>query len=128
MMRVLSHARKGYGPDCTRKSGQTLDEAGDGGAVCGALLAATKLGHPVFGHPVFAHPTKTRFNARCPHTTTLNLDVREQAIQSAIRDFEPGVYSSQRAAAAAWGVPRSSLRARLTGRLPHAIAHQISSD
>ncbi|OAG20172.1 hypothetical protein CC77DRAFT_1070829 [Alternaria alternata] len=52
------------------------------------------------------------------------MDAREQAIQLAIRDLESGVYTSQRAAAAAWGIPRSSLRARLAGRLPHAIAHQ----
>jgi hypothetical protein len=52
------------------------------------------------------------------------MGARELAIQSAIHDLETGVYTSQRAAARAWGVPRSTLQDRLSGHLPHAIAHQ----
>jgi hypothetical protein len=52
------------------------------------------------------------------------MDARELSIQSAIRDLESGVYTSQRAAAKAWGVPRSTLQDRLDGRQPRAIAHQ----
>jgi hypothetical protein len=52
------------------------------------------------------------------------MDARELSIQSAIRDLESGVYTSQRAAAKAWGVPRSTLQDRLSGHLPHAVAHQ----
>jgi hypothetical protein len=52
------------------------------------------------------------------------MDAREHAIKSAIRNLESGVYTSQRAAAKAWGVPRSTLQYRLAGQQPHAIAHQ----
>ncbi|KAF2626477.1 hypothetical protein BU25DRAFT_312804, partial [Macroventuria anomochaeta] len=49
---------------------------------------------------------------------------REVAIDNAIRDLNAGVFTSQRKAAKAYGVPRSSLQARLAGHQPHAIAHQ----
>jgi hypothetical protein len=52
------------------------------------------------------------------------MDAREHAIQSAIRDINSGVYTSQRAAAKAWGVPRSTLQNRIDGRLPRTIARQ----
>ena len=52
------------------------------------------------------------------------MDPHEEALRGAIRDLESGVFTSQRAAARAWDVPRSSLRRRLQGSVPHAIAHQ----
>jgi hypothetical protein len=52
------------------------------------------------------------------------MDAHELSIQSAIRDLESGVYTSQRAAAKAWGVPRSTLQHRMAGLQPRAIAHQ----
>ncbi len=52
------------------------------------------------------------------------MDSREVAIQNAIRDLNSGVYTSQRKAAEAYGIPRSSLRGRLAGQQSHAIAHQ----
>ena len=51
------------------------------------------------------------------------MDPRELAIQSAISDLNSGVFTSQRKAAQAWGVPRSTLQERLNGRQPNAIAH-----
>jgi len=48
----------------------------------------------------------------------------EVAIQNAIRDLISGVYTSQRSAAKAWGIPRSTLQDRMKGRRPHKIAHQ----
>lgn len=51
------------------------------------------------------------------------MDARELAIQSAISDLNAGVYPSQRKAAQAWGVPRSTLQERINGRQPSAIAH-----
>ncbi|KAG9188148.1 hypothetical protein G6011_02071 [Alternaria panax] len=65
-----------------------------------------------------------RFNTRYLNHLMLKMDARELAIQSAIRDLESGVYTSQRAAAKAWGVPQSTLQDRLDGRQPRAIAHQ----
>jgi hypothetical protein len=52
------------------------------------------------------------------------MDPRELAIQSAIRDLNSGVFTSQRKAAQAYGVPRSTLQERLQGRQPNVIAHQ----
>ena len=49
---------------------------------------------------------------------------REVAIQSAIRDLNTGLYSSQRAAAKAYGVPESTLRNRLKGATNSALSHQ----
>ena len=54
----------------------------------------------------------------------LKMDAREVAIQNAIQDLNSGVFTSQRKAAKAYGVPRSSLQSRLAGRQTHAIAHQ----
>lgn len=51
------------------------------------------------------------------------MDPHEAAIQSAIRDLNSGVFTSQRKAAAAYGVAESTLRGRLRGQQPHAIAH-----
>ncbi|KAJ8110241.1 hypothetical protein OPT61_g6864 [Boeremia exigua] len=51
------------------------------------------------------------------------MDPKELAIQSAIADFDSGVFKSVRAAARWWGVPRSTLQGRAAGQLPHAIAH-----
>jgi hypothetical protein len=51
------------------------------------------------------------------------MDHREQAIESAITDLRRGVFSSQRKAADAYGIPRSTLQQRLNGRKPNAIAH-----
>jgi transposase len=52
------------------------------------------------------------------------MDPRELAIQSAICDLNAGVFTSQRKAAKAYGVPRSTLQERINGRQPNAIAHQ----
>jgi hypothetical protein len=52
------------------------------------------------------------------------MDPHEEALQGAIRDLESGVFTSQRAAAKAWAVPRTSIQRRLQGSVPHAIAHQ----
>ena len=51
------------------------------------------------------------------------MDHHEQAIESAIADLRRGVFSSQRKAADAYGIPRSTLQQRLNGRKPNAIAH-----
>ncbi|XPS72644.1 hypothetical protein M3J07_004794 [Ascochyta lentis] len=51
------------------------------------------------------------------------MDTREVAIQSAIADLNAGVFKSQRQAARAYGIPKSSLQSRLQGYQPHAIAH-----
>ena len=51
------------------------------------------------------------------------MDPRETAIQSALRDLNAGVYTSQRRAALAYGVPRSTLQSRLQGQQNHATAH-----
>jgi hypothetical protein len=53
-----------------------------------------------------------------------DMDTRELAIQSAIHDLNSGVYTSQRQASKAYGIPRTTLQARLAGHQPHAIAHQ----
>ena len=52
------------------------------------------------------------------------MDPRELAIQSAISDLDAGIFTSQRKAAKAYDVPRSTLRERINGRQSHAIAHQ----
>jgi hypothetical protein len=51
------------------------------------------------------------------------MDHREQAIESTIADLRRGVFSSQRKAADAYRIPRSTLQQRLNGRKPNAIAH-----
>ena len=52
------------------------------------------------------------------------MDAREAALQSAISDLNTGVYSSQRAAAKAYGIPRSTLSTRLNGVTNRRISHQ----
>ena len=52
------------------------------------------------------------------------MDPREHAIQLAISDLGAGIYSSQRAAAKAYGIPRSTLQERLKGRTSSALSHQ----
>jgi hypothetical protein len=47
----------------------------------------------------------------------------EESIQAAIADLNSGVFKTQRAAAKAYKVPRSTLQSRLAGCVPHAIAH-----
>lgn len=52
------------------------------------------------------------------------MDPKELAIQSAIHDLKTGVYKSQRKAADANKIARSTLQERLNGRQGHAVAHQ----
>ena len=52
------------------------------------------------------------------------MDAREFAIQSAISDFNAGVYSSQRAAAKAYGIPQSTLSTRVNGVQNRRVSHQ----
>jgi hypothetical protein len=52
------------------------------------------------------------------------MNAREVAIQLAISDLHAGLYSSQRAAAKAYGVPESTLRNRLNGATNSALSHQ----
>jgi hypothetical protein len=52
------------------------------------------------------------------------MDAREHAIQSAITDLNTGLYSSQRAAAKAYGIPLSTLHGRLRGATSSALSHQ----
>ena len=51
------------------------------------------------------------------------MDYRKQAIESAIANLRRGVFLSQRKAADAYRIPRSTLQQRLNGRKPNAIAH-----
>ena len=44
------------------------------------------------------------------------MDPREVAFNNAIRDLNAGIFRSQRQAAQAYGVPRSSLQERMKGR------------
>jgi hypothetical protein len=52
------------------------------------------------------------------------MDTRELAIQSAIRDYNARIYTSQSAAAKAYGIPRGTLRDRLKGATNSATSHQ----
>ena len=52
------------------------------------------------------------------------MDSREAAIELAIQDYHAGVYKSQRAAAKAYGVPRTTLQDRLKGTPNRATSHQ----
>jgi hypothetical protein len=54
--------------------------------------------------------------ASCLSSHHLNMDIREQNLQSAIADIDAGVYSSQQQASKAWKVPRSMLANRIAGR------------
>jgi len=52
------------------------------------------------------------------------MDPKEFAIQSAIADYNSGVFTSLRKAAERYGIAESTLRGRRRGQQPHAIAHQ----
>jgi hypothetical protein len=52
------------------------------------------------------------------------MDPKETAIALAISDLETGVYTSQRAACAAYGVPRATLQDRLKGATKKTTSHQ----
>ena len=52
------------------------------------------------------------------------MDPREYAIQSAIQDLQSGIFSSQRAAAKAYGIPRTTLFSRLKGSKNARITHE----
>jgi hypothetical protein len=52
------------------------------------------------------------------------MEAREVAIQNAIHNLSAGVFTSQQKAAKAYGVPCSSLQARLASHQTHATAHQ----
>ncbi|KAF2034341.1 hypothetical protein EK21DRAFT_47657, partial [Setomelanomma holmii] len=52
------------------------------------------------------------------------MEDREFHIQSAIRDLNDGVLTSQRQACKVYGIPRTTLQGRLAGQQSHAIAHQ----
>lgn len=58
------------------------------------------------------------------HCAVKKMDAKELAIQYAIDDLMTGVHKSQRKAAQAHGVARSTLQERLNGRQCHAVAHQ----
>ena len=61
----------------------------------------------VLGHPTnFNH--QTNYRDFSPHHLS-TMDSREAAIELAIQDYHAGVYKSQRAAAKAYGVPRTTL-------------------
>jgi hypothetical protein len=57
-------------------------------------------------------------------TNTTEMDARETAIQLAIRNFDAGLFSSQRAAAKAYAIPRSTLAARLQGTQTRRFSHE----
>jgi len=52
------------------------------------------------------------------------MDPKEAAIELAIQDYYAGIYTSQRAAAKAYGVPRTTLRDWLNGATDRATSHQ----
>ena len=52
------------------------------------------------------------------------MNAREVAIQSAIRDFNAGIYTSQRAAAKAYGIPPPTLSSRIRGATDSRTSHQ----
>ena len=49
---------------------------------------------------------------------------RESMLQSCIADLNSGVFTSVKQAAAAYGLPRSTLRRRLAGVATRSISHQ----
>lgn len=49
---------------------------------------------------------------------------REFAIQSALKDYESGVYSTQSAAARAYNIPRKTFTSRLNGSTSARIGHE----
>ena len=52
------------------------------------------------------------------------MDAREQTLQLAIRDLNAGLYTSQRAAAKAYGIPQSTLLTRISGTTSRRASHQ----
>jgi len=52
------------------------------------------------------------------------MDSRETAIELAIQDLNAGVFASQRAAAKAYGIPRTTLQDRLKGATDRVSGHQ----
>ena len=52
------------------------------------------------------------------------MDAREHAIQSAISDLSIGLFTSQRAAAKAYGISQSTLSMRLRGVTTSTLSHQ----
>ena len=52
------------------------------------------------------------------------MEAREVAIQSAIADFNAGLYNSQRAAARAYGIPQATLHGRMKGQVRKALSNQ----
>jgi hypothetical protein len=103
--------------------------------VCGVILEANLTGSrftmpsedsmssPVshkLGHLEPGHPANCRdFSPHHPFT----MDPKETAIALAICDLETGVYTSQRTAAAAYGVPRTTLQDRLKGVTKKTSSH-----
>jgi hypothetical protein len=52
------------------------------------------------------------------------MDPKESAIQSAIANYNSGVFTSLRKAAEWYRIAESTLQGRRRGQQPHAIAHQ----
>ena len=52
------------------------------------------------------------------------MDPRETAIEQAISDLKARIYTSQKAAAKAYGIPRSTLQDRLKGATNMTTSHQ----
>jgi hypothetical protein len=52
------------------------------------------------------------------------MDPKESALYCAIANLNSGVFTSQQKAAVLYNVTESTLRGRLQGQQPHAIAHQ----
>ena len=48
----------------------------------------------------------------------------ESKIQAAIEALQSGAFPSVRKAAHAFNIPKSTLHARIRGRLPHKLAHE----
>ena len=52
------------------------------------------------------------------------MPVNEETLSKAIADLENGSFTSQRAAALAYGIPRMTLRNRMDGSKPHRVGHE----
>ena len=52
------------------------------------------------------------------------MDQKEQNLQMAISDFNAGIFKLASEAVRAYGVPPSTFRDRLSGKLPQRIAYQ----
>ncbi|KAK7190388.1 hypothetical protein PSPO01_03363 [Paraphaeosphaeria sporulosa] len=63
-------------------------------------------------------------NTRYLHQQSIKMDARELSIQAAISDYHAGVYTSLRAVAKAYHIPRSTLQGRLSGASNSALSHQ----